>query len=73
MVFPRLGVNKLLRSLFAPPILCILTGIRGVVCAIAFLFALNVVSVNYWGSWEFTLPITDENGEPIPGVRFHMR
>lgn len=34
---------------------------------------LNVVSVNYWGSWGFTLRITDENGIPIPGVRFHLQ
>ena len=34
---------------------------------------LNVVSVNYWGSWEFTLRITDENGVPIPGVRFRLQ
>jgi hypothetical protein len=34
---------------------------------------LNVVSVNYWGSWGFTLRITDENGIPIPGVRFRLQ
>jgi hypothetical protein len=25
------------------------------------------------GSWEFTLRITDENGIPIPGVRFRLQ
>jgi len=34
---------------------------------------LNVVSVNYWGAWGFTLRITDESGIPIPGVKFCLQ
>lgn len=34
---------------------------------------LNVVSVNYWGTWEFTLRITDEDGMPIPDVKLRLQ